>query len=189
MTAVPVAEQMTAAKFLDLPVPEHGRPWNLVNGEVVVNQPTRSHGRVLSHLQFALESWVRAEPGRGEVAVPLDVQVDDRNVFAPDISWYAEGRLLSWGAVAPYPIPDIAVEVRSPATWRYDIGEKKAGYERHGLPELWLVDTAAEAVLIFRRSRAGAATFDVALELEGSQRLTSPLLPGFGAAVGSLFLR
>ncbi len=189
MTAVPVAEQMTAGQFLDLPVPEHGRPWNLVNGEVIVNQPTRLHGRVLGELQFALESWARAEPGRGEVAVPLDVQLNDRNVFAPDISWYGEGRLLPRDAVAPYPMPDIAVEVRSPATWRYDLGEKKAGYERQGLPELWLVDTAAEVVLVFRRSSANASTFDVALELGGADKLSSPLLPGFGPAIESLFLR
>ncbi len=39
MTVVPVAERMTAEKFLELPVPQRGRPWNLVNGEVVVNDP------------------------------------------------------------------------------------------------------------------------------------------------------
>jgi hypothetical protein len=27
-------------------------------------------------------------------------------------------------------------EVRSPSTWRHDIGAKKAGYERAGLPGL-----------------------------------------------------
>ncbi len=85
MTAVPVAEHMTAAKFLDLPVPERGRPWNLVNGEVIVNDPTALHGEVVEELQFALGAWTRAEPGRGKVAVPLDVKVDDRKVFAPDL--------------------------------------------------------------------------------------------------------
>ncbi|MBA3305663.1 MAG: Uma2 family endonuclease [Thermoleophilaceae bacterium] len=84
-------------------------------------------------------------------------------------------------------MPDLAVEVRSPSAWRYDIGAKKAAYERHGLPELWLVDTAAEAVLAFRRSVPGAAIFDVALELGRDARLESALLPGFALAVGELF--
>ncbi|MEJ7818631.1 MAG: Uma2 family endonuclease, partial [Thermoleophilaceae bacterium] len=66
-------------------------------------------------------------------------------------------------------------------------GAKKAAYERHGLPELWLVDTAAEAVLVFRRSRPGALTFDVALELDREAVLESPLLVGFALAVGELF--
>ena len=51
-------------------------------------------------------------------------------------------------------MPDLAVEVRSPSTWRYDVGAKKDGYERHGLPELWLVDTEARSVLVYRRARA-----------------------------------
>jgi Uma2 family endonuclease len=77
--------------------------------------------------------------------------------------------------------------VRSPSTWRYDVGQKKAGYERHGLPELWLVDTPAEQVLVFRRSRVGAKAFDVALELGRGDVLGSPLLPGFELALGALF--
>jgi len=84
-------------------------------------------------------------------------------------------------------MPDLAVEVRSPSTWRYDIGAKKAGYERLGLRELWLVDTAAEAVLAFRRSWAAAEAFDIALELDRSRELTSPLLPGFALVLGELF--
>jgi Uma2 family endonuclease len=84
-------------------------------------------------------------------------------------------------------MPDLAVEVRSPSTWRYDVGAKKAGYERHGLPELWLVDTAAEAVLVFRRSDPAALAFDVALELVAGERLASPLLPGLGVDVAELF--
>lgn len=187
MTVVPVAERITAERFLELPVPERGRPWNLVSGEVVVNDPSALHGEVVEELQFALATWVRAEPGRGKVAVPRDVQLDERNVFAPDLLWYAEGRVPSRRAQPPYPMPDIAVEVRSPSTWRYDIGEKKSGYERHGLPELWLLDTAAEVALVFRRSAPGAPSFDVALELGAGETLASPLLPQFGLPVASLF--
>ncbi len=121
--------------------------------------------------------------------LPLDVQLDERNVFNPDILWYAEGRAPARNAPRPSPMPDVAIEVRSPSTWQYDIGAKKAAYERHGLPELWLVDTSAEAVVVFRRSRAEARTFDLALELCRDDRLESPLLPGFRLALGELFPR
>jgi Uma2 family endonuclease len=87
----------------------------------------------------------------------------------------------------PYPVPRLAVEVRSPSTWRYDIGPKKAAYERAGLRELWLVDTAASEVLIFRRSEPDAPAFDVALELERSDTLTSPQLGGFELPLVELF--
>lgn len=86
-----------------------------------------------------------------------------------------------------HPMPDLAVEVRSASTWSHDVGAKKAGYERGGLPELWLVDTAAEAVLVFCRSAPRARSFDVAHELDRSQTLRSPLLPGFALELGELF--
>ena len=84
-------------------------------------------------------------------------------------------------------VPDLCVEVRSPSTWRYDVGRKRAVYEQAGLPELWLVDTSAETVLVFRRSTPSAPIFDVALELTSAETLSSPQLEGFTARVGDLF--
>lgn len=101
--------------------------------------------------------------------------------------WYSEGRAPGRHDDRPYPIPDLAVEVRSASTWRYDIGSKKAAYERAGLPELWLVDTAADVVLVFRRSAPTAVTFDLALELAVGEELTSPRLPGFTRSLRELF--
>lgn len=54
---------------------------------------------------------------------------------------------------------------------------------------LWLVDTAAEAVLIFRRSRPRATAFDVSLELTREEELRSPLLAGFALPLTELFPR
>jgi Uma2 family endonuclease len=187
MTAVPVAQRMTAEEFLAMPEPELGWPRSLVAGEVVVNDPTVLHGEVQGELYLALTTWSRSASGRGKVVLPIDVQLDERNVFKPDILWYAEGRAPARLDRRPYPMPDLAVEVRSPSTWRYDVGAKKSGYERHGLPELWLVDTAGEAVLVFRRSEPGAPSFDVSLELAREEQVRSPLLPGFGLALAELF--
>jgi len=83
--------------------------------------------------------------------------------------------------------PDLAVEARSPSTWRYDVGAKKAVYESHGLPELWLLDTKAEEALVFRRSRPSALGFDVSLELGLGEAVGSPLLPGFRLRLDQLF--
>jgi Uma2 family endonuclease len=60
-------------------------------------------------------------------------------------------------------------------------------HERAGLRELWLVDSAASEVLIFRRSVPEAPTFDVALELERDHTLTSPQLDGFELPLVELF--
>ena len=187
MAMVPVAERMTAQEYLAQPVREDRRRVNLVEGEVIVNEPRWFHERHQENILFALSAWSRARPGRGRAALPLDIGLDERNVFAPDVIWYAEGRTPALHDDPPYPVPDIAVEVRSPSTWRYDIGAKKSGYEREGLRELWLVDTAADEVLVFKRSSVDAPSFDVALQLGSGDALASPLLPGFAFAVSELF--
>ena len=101
--------------------------------------------------------------------------------------WYSEGRVPSRDDRGPYPVPDLAVEVRSPSTWRFDIGRKKDNYERHGVAELWLVDTAADVVFVFRRSHPQAPHFDVSLDDGSDQTLTSPMLAGFSLPVGEVF--
>jgi Uma2 family endonuclease len=184
---MPVAERLTAEEFLALPVPEVGRPWNLVDGEVVVNDPTALHGDVLEVLLFAFGSWTRATPGRGKVALSRDLRIDGRNVFVPDLLWYRDGRVPDPYDQPPYPIPDLAVEVRSPSTWRFDRGLKRAGYEREGLPELWLVDTEARRVQVLRRAGPTAPRFDVELEIGTDGILASPLLPGFELPLAGVF--
>jgi len=121
------------------------------------------------------------------VSGSIDVLVDKRNVFPPDLVWYAEGRVPATDGPRPYALPDLAAEVRSPSTWRFDVGRKKGLYEAEGLPELWLVDTAAETVLVFRQSTADAPGFDVALELSRGGEIASPQLTGFLLFVDELF--
>ncbi len=187
MAAMPATGTMTAREFLALPEAQLGRPWNLVEGELVMTDATLLHQRVVAGLFHELRTWIAGGPGRGEVTLPISVLIDDRNVYTPDLLWYAQARLPADPTARPYAVPDLAVEVRSPSTWRHDIGAKKAGYERAGLRELWLVDTAARAVLVFRRSGPDAPTFDVAPELGAGDVLESPLLGGFGVPVDRVF--
>lgn len=187
MTAMPVAQRMTAEEYLALEPTDELRWAELIDGELVVSQPNIRHNAVQGNLFVALSMWIRAANGRGRVCLPLDVQLDEFNVFAPDISWYAQSHDPGLEAQRPYPRTDLVAEVRSPSTWIYDIGTKKRTYERHGVSELWLVDTLAEQVLVFRRSTAGVEHFDMALELGRDAVLGSPLLRGFRLALDELF--
>jgi Uma2 family endonuclease len=182
MNAMAVAQRMTADEYLSL---EDPRRTELVEGEVIVHEPAPLHQIVVLDVLREIDIWIRAGSRRGHW-IPLDVKLDERNVLAPDLLWYRDGRTLERDRRPPSPLPDLAVEVRSPSTWRYDIGAKKAAYERHGLSELWLVDTAADEVLVFRRS-ANSRAFDVSLELAAGDELTSPLLPGFALPLRTLF--
>ena len=185
MNAMAVAQRMTAQEYLAEPFDEVRT--QLVEGEVIVQEPNLLHQLVLRDLYDALRAWQTAATDRGDVSWAIDVQIDERNVFGPDLLWYADGRPPLRHDERPYPVPDIAVEVRSPSTWRYDIGAKKSAYERNGLPELWLVDPTTVDVFVFRRSAPKSASFDVALELGRADTLSSPRLPGFALALGALF--
>ncbi|HVL99056.1 MAG TPA: Uma2 family endonuclease [Egibacteraceae bacterium] len=176
------ATRMSVEEFLERDWP---RGTQLIRGEVVVNQPSLFHQLVCGRLHALLLAWVEAEPGRGLVALPVDVRLGD-DLYAPDVWWMREQRRPDRTARGLEVAPDLVVEVRSPATWRYDIGVKRDTYEAAGVTELWLVDTAAESVIVYRRS-SEAASFDIALELAGADELTSPLLPDFTVPVSRLF--
>lgn len=178
--------RITADEFLAMERDEFDtRRYELVDGEVVVNAPVLWHQHVSLEIAGTLRAWAQAERGRGVATIWIDVKLDQYNVYEPDVLWYAQDRAPSLTDRPPYPIPGLAVEVRSPSTWRKDVGRKKAVYEARGVGELWLVDFTA--VLVYRRSGPKQATFDVELELAPEETLTSPLLPGFALPVARLY--
>jgi Uma2 family endonuclease len=161
----------------------------LIDGQIVVSHPRPLHGVVQVRLAAALESWVSASAGRGLAVLTTDVVMDEYNAYGPDVLWIAEKHRPNNLEERLSRVPDLCVEVRSPSAWRYDVGTKKRVYERGGLPELWLVDDAANCVLVFRRSDPDAPNFDVELELHVGDELASPQLPGFALSLEELFRR
>jgi Uma2 family endonuclease len=175
-----VAERLTADEYL---ARDDARRTELIDGVLVVNEPTVLHQHVVGLIHAALLAWTRAAANRGTVSLPLDVRLDDATVLAPDVLWFAEP--IDLAAPRAPRMPDLAVEVRSPGTWVYDVGRKRELYERHGIAELWLADTASRTLLVYRRAARGAG-FDTQAELTAAETLRSPLLPGFAAVVGEL---
>ena len=158
MSSMPVVEPMTAEEYLARPYDERERGWELIGGEIVdMLDPLLAHELVCREIDHALELWTRAQPGRGVAIRSIDVGIGPHDVYGPDVHWYREDRVPPRDSGRPYPVPDLAV------------------------------DTAADEVLVFRRSRAGAPAFDVALELTRDDALTSPLLLGFAVPVATIF--
>ena len=178
-------ERMTVEDYYAITV--EGDRKQLVDGRIVVNDARPIHWVLQHRLANALHAWIEAGDGRGFVCGPTDIRLDDHNLFGPDLSWFSEGHRPRDLRSYPDRIPDICAEIRSPSTWRYDVGAKKDAYERGGLPELWLVDDRARCVLVYGRSRSDAPRFDVSLELREGDVLTSPQLPGFALPLGELF--
>jgi Uma2 family endonuclease len=160
----------------------------LLNGEVIMTNPTIRHQRIVQFIQFAIVRWMGISPGRGDSPGQLDVKLDDETVLAPDVLWTSAGRMPADGTHLDF-APEIVVEVRSPSTWRYDTTVKFRKYETAGVSEVWLVDTASNTVLVYRRSTVDVATFDVALEIGAGEQLTTGLLEDFSLDITELFNR
>jgi Uma2 family endonuclease len=101
----------------------------------------RSHQAVVMHVSalMAMHVWDRKI---GQVyGAPLDVVLDhDRAlVLQPDVMYISNERrdiLGNWIHGAP----DLAVEVESPGTRRYDRVSKLKWYRQYGVREYWLMD-------------------------------------------------
>ena len=175
--------RLTVSEYLDR-YADDPRWTELVAGEVVVNEPRIPHARIQKRLIVALENWSATAGSPIEAFPPADVRISDEHHFAPDVVvTRAHPELDDAECLAEMPL--LCVEIRSPSTWRLDVGLKKAAYEAVGLPELWLVDDLARTVLVFRRATSRSAGFDVSLEV--SDTLTSPQLPGLEIALHQLF--
>jgi len=162
------------------------RDSELVDGEVVVTDPTFWHQELAARIFEALRAWIRSGQHRGHAGQGGNWVLADSHVYKPDVWWVARERRFDLTTARHDGPPDLAVEVRSPGTWALDIGPKRTMYETAGLVELWLVDVPAESVLISRRSGA-ASGFDLAVDVLRDDVLDSPLLEGFVLPLDELF--
>lgn len=78
----------------------------------------------------------------------------------------------------------LAVEVIESGDHRDDTVRKKASYEDHRLPRLWMVDPRYDNVEVYCGGAHGLALQRI---LAGAERLSEPLLPGFEIVISELF--
>jgi Uma2 family endonuclease len=81
-------------------------------------------------------------------------------------------------------VPNLVVEILSPATARRDRAEKKKIYEANGVDGYWLVDPDGREVIVVYlvHGKYGAGK-----RFRASQNLRSPLLSGLSIPARSLF--
>jgi Uma2 family endonuclease len=176
---------MTADEYLALPPTDHNRRLELVDGELVVNEPKLPHQQIVFWLVIRIGSWIEAGPDRGKIFAP-DVYLSDRDVFSPDLVWVGPEYRYPENQGALLDPPSLVVEVRSPSTWSRDRSHKRRLYEQRGVAELWLVDHVGGSVEVYRRSSPGDPTFDLHHTLRAGDVLTTTLLPGLALDVATL---
>src|ERR1044072_6918763 len=117
------AAGMTVAEYRDVTV--EGDHSQLIGGGMVVDSPKPLHQLGQTRIVAALDSWTQAAPGRGLAPTTIDVELTDRDLYAPDVVWISEEHVPDALSVAVERVPDLLIEIRSPSTWRYDTGRKR----------------------------------------------------------------
>lgn len=151
MSVVTIAEAWPAAgrpftvAELDR-MPDDGRRYELLDGVLIVSpRPTTVHQFVAGQLYGILSG---ACPDDFCVVPEPAVQLGPQTEFDPDIVVVHLDQI--GGAKFAEP-PLLVVEIRSPSTALFDLSQKKAAYERFGVPSYWIVnpDLAQPEVTVF----------------------------------------
>lgn len=115
----------------------------LLDGVLIVHAPANvRHEREFRFLLSLLQSFATARR-LGEVfgsRTPMILDVGDERRFEPDLLFIKRENLARLDDVALHGPADLVIEILSPATRDYDLGEKREAYTAAGVPELWFVD-------------------------------------------------
>jgi Uma2 family endonuclease len=153
----------------------------LIRGEAVVMPPSGGQAAAAQgELFFAVRRWQETCGDGGLLLQDVFIRLSGEEYLAPDLAWWAAARRPALAPGALDVVPDLVVEVLSPATRTNDLGAKKDAYLVAGVRELWLADPQVAAITVMqpdgRRRTVG----------RGDQ-LISALLPGFAAEVARVF--
>jgi len=153
----------------------------LIDGKLVEKMPTQQHGLVASNINRELGNYaIKHKNGRPGIEVRHRAIDDDRNSRLPDVSFTcANVRLIDQGSVTG--MPDLAVEIKSPADTITQMRETAAYYLANGSRLVWLVYPNLRMVEVYRPN-ADVEILDAQQVLVGHD-----VLPGFALSVADVF--
>ena len=179
---------ITADEFLEMErIP--GRRFELIRGVLTEKEvPTGDpHGETVSFSHGNLFQYVMADDYGdlrvGETGYLLETDPD--TVRAPDVAWFAPGRIPPGTVGFPELTPDLCIEVASPSNSRRDrlLSDKALMWLDFGAREVWVLNPEDTTVT---RYRPGLSPVVLGEDdtLDGGE-----LLPGFSVSVWQLFRR
>jgi Uma2 family endonuclease len=119
--------------------------WEIIDGEAydMTPAPTTTHQRIAARFYSRLETALNGTPCAAFIA-PTDVVLSQHDVVQPDVLVVCDEKKITRDNIQG--IPDLVVEVLSPASVRKDRREKKALYEKFALKEYILIDPDGQYV-------------------------------------------
>ncbi len=161
----------------------------LVDGVLVeVDMPTEQHEHTVGLLVYFLNAWARPRKAGRVLPSGYKIRISDDRAVMPDVQFYRTenlGVLSQQGLTQGH--PDLVIEVVSDISKRYDRVVKLGWYASIGVPEYWLVDSAAQTLerLVLHDGRyliADALSVDATFRPETFTGLEIPLAELFAPA-------
>ena len=174
--------KLTYEDYARLPDDER---YELIEGKLIpMPSPKEIHQALSGTLFMSVGMFVRVA-GLGRIYfAPFDVILSATNVVQPDLIFISSSRAHIITEDNIRGAPDLLVEILSPSTAGYDRTTKRDLYERHGVPEYWLVDPYAKTITVLILGADGYRAYAVFGE---GDILTSPTLAGFALNLSELF--
>ena len=124
--------------------------YELVDGELLVTpSPSNRHQRIAFELAILLRAYV-LEHRLGEVRLgPGAVTLDPDTYFEPDVCVVPGVDGCRPHTSLPVTRLLLAVEVLSPSSARHDRITKRRYYQKHGVPDYWVIDCEACGIEIW----------------------------------------
>ncbi len=126
---------------------DEGKKTEFINGEIIFHSPAKlRHTASIKYLLKLLDTFVAVNDlgfvGSEKMLVSLT-----RNDYEPDICYFEKSKSKNFRPdQMQFPAPDLAVEVLSPSTEKYDRETKFQDYAAHGIREYWIIDAEHETV-------------------------------------------
>ena len=171
-------------------MPDDGgwKRYEVVAGELLVTRaPHAWHQSAASKLNIKLGIWSE-KTGLGSPIQTPGVIFTDVDAVIPDLIWASKARWENGLDEAGHFIvaPELIVEVLSAGekNEQRDKQIKLKLYSLHGVQEYWIVNWRLKEIEVYRREET---MLQKVTTLLGSDKLTSPLLPGFECDVATIF--
>lgn len=165
---------------------EEGAPFQLINYELI-NTPSRTikHQLIMNKFLMSISSFLKETKDKGLLIMgPIDVTLDEGNVFQPDWVYVSEARKDEIVKDRVEGAPDLIVEILSPETAAYDIGIKKDTCAKYGVKEYIIIDPDQQIVEVYTL-KDNAFFIDQKVKFPGS--FHSHVLNGFSVDLKKLF--
>lgn len=166
-------------------LPEDGRRYEILDGDLLVSpSPSTRHQTVSRRLQFALMQSLESTGLAQVFNAPMDLILEPTSVVQPDLIIVSSARTSIVTRRAIEGIPDVVVEILSPGGSDRDERLKRRLYERHAIPEYWIVDPELGYITAWRLD---SGIYAMRAKWDRSSTLDHPDFPMLHAPLDEIF--